>query len=502
LATKQKEAAALEVALTSLSLSLKKVREEEASAAEVVKSKEAAAAVAADAAASAAKKKDAAEVQAFTVKLQRDVRLSELAARAARAKAEIEEAISTFNDRMAAISPYNDKLEEHAGDTASAVSAAATESSDFCTEKCEGGNELQDLAAGAPDAPGDADSALPPGWTKQWSSSWQKHYWFNRKTDKQSWEHPGAEAAQAPGDAAKQEHAHLVRIKVPAEVAPAHGEARENVVERNHVLGQRVQAVANGLAEQLALGALAGGRKERALESALALQESKKLQLMRAMRAQATESSDFDAETCEGGNEMQDLAAGEQKRLRRERAAAWAASQGVAKGQDAAPAPEAAVQGNMQVQACERVPAPQAPYLSARARAASALLDRARAARKKMDSLTEATESSDFSTEKCEGGNELQDLAAGASDAPGDAAKDKLLALAETQFNLATVMRNMGKSTDASTLYTEAAAKYRTAVGPYHPQTRGAEALALSVSATSRWLQNAKSMPGPIRPVR
>jgi hypothetical protein len=36
------------------------------------------------------------------------------------------------------------------------VRAAAIESSDFYTEESEGGNELQDWAAGAPDAPGDA----------------------------------------------------------------------------------------------------------------------------------------------------------------------------------------------------------------------------------------------------------------------------------------------------------------------------------------------------------
>jgi serine/threonine protein kinase len=43
----------------------------------------------------------------------------------------------------------------------------------------------------------DADSTLPPGWTKHWSNSWQKHYWFNSKTGKQSWEHPGAAGAEA-----------------------------------------------------------------------------------------------------------------------------------------------------------------------------------------------------------------------------------------------------------------------------------------------------------------
>ena len=122
LAAKQEEAAKLEVALTSLSLSLKKVREEEASAAEVVKSKEAAAAVAADAAASAAKKKDAAEVQAFTVKLQRDKRLSELAARAARAKvSETQEAMvdikESFETKLAAISTSRSTALSLAGPT-------------------------------------------------------------------------------------------------------------------------------------------------------------------------------------------------------------------------------------------------------------------------------------------------------------------------------------------------------------------------------------------------
>ena len=49
----------------------------------------------------------------------------------------------------------------------------------------------QHLVVGRPMVRVDADSPLPPGWTKHWSNSWQKHYWFNTKTGKQSWEHPG-----------------------------------------------------------------------------------------------------------------------------------------------------------------------------------------------------------------------------------------------------------------------------------------------------------------------
>jgi len=36
---------------------------------------------------------------------------------------------------------------------------------------------------------------LPEGWSKHFSKSWQKDYWFNAKTGKQSWEPPAADAA-------------------------------------------------------------------------------------------------------------------------------------------------------------------------------------------------------------------------------------------------------------------------------------------------------------------
>jgi len=34
------------------------------------------------------------------------------------------------------------------------------------------------------------DEELPEGWTKHFSNSWKRHYYFNSKTGKQSWEHP------------------------------------------------------------------------------------------------------------------------------------------------------------------------------------------------------------------------------------------------------------------------------------------------------------------------
>jgi len=34
------------------------------------------------------------------------------------------------------------------------------------------------------------DPPLPDGWTKHWSNTWKKHYWFDSKTGKQSWEAP------------------------------------------------------------------------------------------------------------------------------------------------------------------------------------------------------------------------------------------------------------------------------------------------------------------------
>eukprot|EP00960_Hanusia_phi_P042119 755320-Hanusia_phi.AAC.2 len=34
------------------------------------------------------------------------------------------------------------------------------------------------------------EESLPPGWSKHWSNTWKKHYWFNSKTGEQSWEPP------------------------------------------------------------------------------------------------------------------------------------------------------------------------------------------------------------------------------------------------------------------------------------------------------------------------
>jgi predicted RNA methylase len=53
--------------------------------------------------------------------------------------------------------------------------------------------QQQELLQAAHD---DADSTLPPGWAKQWSNSWEKHYWFNSKTGERSWEHPACSVAK------------------------------------------------------------------------------------------------------------------------------------------------------------------------------------------------------------------------------------------------------------------------------------------------------------------
>uniref|UniRef100_A0A7S0E0P7 WW domain-containing protein n=1 Tax=Hanusia phi TaxID=3032 RepID=A0A7S0E0P7_9CRYP len=37
------------------------------------------------------------------------------------------------------------------------------------------------------------EESLPPGWSKHWSNTWKKHYWFNSKTGEQSWEPPRLE---------------------------------------------------------------------------------------------------------------------------------------------------------------------------------------------------------------------------------------------------------------------------------------------------------------------
>ncbi|KAJ1487832.1 hypothetical protein T484DRAFT_1785320 [Baffinella frigidus] len=41
---------------------------------------------------------------------------------------------------------------------------------------------------------GDDEKPLPEGWTKNWSNTWKKNYYFNGKTGKQIWDHPSSVA--------------------------------------------------------------------------------------------------------------------------------------------------------------------------------------------------------------------------------------------------------------------------------------------------------------------
>eukprot|EP00286_Rhodomonas_abbreviata_P006065 CAMPEP_0181331366 /NCGR_PEP_ID=MMETSP1101-20121128/24457_1 /TAXON_ID=46948 /ORGANISM="Rhodomonas abbreviata, Strain Caron Lab Isolate" /LENGTH=196 /DNA_ID=CAMNT_0023440809 /DNA_START=76 /DNA_END=663 /DNA_ORIENTATION=+ len=41
------------------------------------------------------------------------------------------------------------------------------------------------------------DAPLPSGWSKHYSNTWKKHYWFNSKTGKQSWEPPTEDSNEA-----------------------------------------------------------------------------------------------------------------------------------------------------------------------------------------------------------------------------------------------------------------------------------------------------------------
>ena len=42
------------------------------------------------------------------------------------------------------------------------------------------------------------EEALPEGWSKHYSNTWKKHYYHNKKTGKQMWEHPGNAAPDSP----------------------------------------------------------------------------------------------------------------------------------------------------------------------------------------------------------------------------------------------------------------------------------------------------------------
>ena len=54
---------------------------------------------------------------------------------------------------------------------------------------------------GLPTVAGDAggdEKPLPEGWTKNFSNTWKKDYYFNAKTGKQIWDHPSTLAAASP----------------------------------------------------------------------------------------------------------------------------------------------------------------------------------------------------------------------------------------------------------------------------------------------------------------
>ncbi len=46
-----------------------------------------------------------------------------------------------------------------------------------------------------------SEEHLPPGWSKHWSNTWKKNYWFHAKSGKQSWEPPtGSEPESSSND--------------------------------------------------------------------------------------------------------------------------------------------------------------------------------------------------------------------------------------------------------------------------------------------------------------
>jgi hypothetical protein len=75
------------------------------------------------------------------------------------------------------------------------------------------GPAAQQQAAGAmtqqqqihptPVQPLDAEDPLPPGWSRHWSNTWKKFYWFHTKKNKQSWEPPKSGQPQSSSNDVK-----------------------------------------------------------------------------------------------------------------------------------------------------------------------------------------------------------------------------------------------------------------------------------------------------------
>jgi hypothetical protein len=78
----------------------------------------------------------------------------------------------------------------------------------------------------------DNDEPLPEGWSKHYSNTWKKPYYFNKKTGKQVWEHPGKDGGDSPAGNVAGNSARKRSASVEADMGGGSGDTEGGLVKK------------------------------------------------------------------------------------------------------------------------------------------------------------------------------------------------------------------------------------------------------------------------------
>jgi hypothetical protein len=78
----------------------------------------------------------------------------------------------------------------------------------------------------------DNDEPLPEGWSRHYSNTWKKDYYFNKKTGKQVWEHPGKEGGDSPTGSVAASSKRKRSASVEADMGGGSGDTEGGLVKR------------------------------------------------------------------------------------------------------------------------------------------------------------------------------------------------------------------------------------------------------------------------------
>ena len=78
----------------------------------------------------------------------------------------------------------------------------------------------------------DNDEPLPEGWSKHYSNTWKKPYYFNKKTGKQVWEHPGKEGGDSPAGSVAADSASKRSASVEADTGGGGGDPEGGLLKK------------------------------------------------------------------------------------------------------------------------------------------------------------------------------------------------------------------------------------------------------------------------------